>query len=55
MYLDIPDRESGRFEIGVQGRAILTWLEQRERLDELPEALEIIDRGDLTVIFQPPP
>ena len=25
----------------------MTWLEQRERLDELPEALEIIDHSDL--------
>jgi len=55
MYLDIPNRESGRFEIGAQGQDILTWLEQRERLDALPEALEIIDRSDLAVIFQPPP
>jgi hypothetical protein len=55
MYLDIPNRESGRFEIGAQGQDILTWLEQRERLEALPEALEIIDRSDLAVIFQPPP
>jgi hypothetical protein len=53
--LDIPDHESQRFEAGAEGRDILTWLEQRERLDALPEALAIIDRGDLAVIFQPSP
>lgn len=53
--LDIPDRESQRFATGAEGLDVLTWLEQHGRLEKLPEALEIIDRGDLAVIFQPPP
>jgi len=54
-YLDIPDHEVQRFKKGSEGRDILTWLEQRDRVDELPEALNIIDRNDLVVILQPPP
>ncbi len=54
-YLDIPDHEVQRFETGAEGRDILTWLEQRNRIDALPEALYDIDRDDLAVILQPPP
>ncbi len=54
-YLDIPDYDVKRFDKGIAGREILTWLEQRERLDELSEALEVIDRSDLAVILLPPP
>ena len=53
--LDIPDHESQGFKTGIEGLHILTWLEDRKRLNKLPEALDIIDRGDLAVIFQPPP
>jgi hypothetical protein len=53
--LDIPDHAVQRFTKGSEGRDILTWLEQRNRVDELPEALNIVDRNDLAVILQPPP
>jgi hypothetical protein len=54
-YLDIPNHEVQWFTKGSEGRDILTWLEQRNRVDELPEALNIIDRNDLAMILQPPP
>jgi hypothetical protein len=46
-YLEIPLHERGRFARGDEARALLQWLEIRNRLDELPAALEAIDRSDL--------
>ena len=54
LYLEIPESDCDRFEPGDEGRAILNWLRQRQRLHELPTALEFIGRPDLAVLFQPP-
>jgi hypothetical protein len=51
-YLEIPPADQSRFERGDQGRGIWVWLENRKRLDILPEALTFIGRQDLTGLLQ---
>lgn len=46
-YLDIPLHEQARFGKGEEGRQIWAWLQNRRRLDILPEALRFIGREDL--------
>ena len=53
MYLEIPADHQRRFTPGREGQDILTWLEERGRLAELPEALEGIDRKDLAELLAP--
>lgn len=45
--LEISPYEQRRFSQGDEGRAIWEWLELRNRLGELPGALEEIERDDL--------
>jgi hypothetical protein len=50
-YLEIPSADQDRFERGDEGRSIWTWLENRERLQELPTALQHIQRTDLARVL----
>jgi hypothetical protein len=50
-YLEIPPADQDRFERGDQGRGIWTWLENRGRLQELPTALQHIQRADLARVL----
>lgn len=52
---EIPSYEQRRFERGEEGRAILSWLENRQRLGELPQALIDIDRPDLADLLRQAP
>ncbi len=54
LCLDIPIYDQEGFAAGDEGRDILTWLEIRDRSDELPEALDFIGRGELAVLLKPP-
>ena len=47
LYLGIPLKERKTWQPGSEGEKILEWLENRDRLGELPEALEEIEREDL--------
>jgi tetratricopeptide (TPR) repeat protein len=51
-YLDIRSTDRARWEQGRECWGILEWLEDRERLPELQEALIAIDRKDLVEIVQ---
>ena len=51
-YLDIKSSDRARWEQGRECWGILEWLEDRERLPELQEALIAIDRKDLVEIVQ---
>ncbi len=53
--VDIPDFELRRFERGSEGRGIWTWLENRQRLAELPQALDDIGRSDLAELLRQTP
>ncbi|MBW4508543.1 MAG: hypothetical protein KME64_18820 [Scytonematopsis contorta HA4267-MV1] len=46
-YFDIKQHESATFELGKQPNRVWEWLEQRNKLDELEEALIVIGREDL--------
>jgi hypothetical protein len=48
---DIPNYEQRRFERGEEGRAILSWLENRQCLATLPQALVDIGRSDLAQLL----
>jgi hypothetical protein len=50
-YLEIPPYDQARFEKGDEARGIWVWLENRRRLDLLPEALRDIDREDLAELL----
>ena len=47
LYLGIPPQDSSRWKAGSECEKILEWLENRDRLGELPEALVEIGREDL--------
>ena len=49
--LEIPSHDQQRFARGDEARAILEWLEQRERFGKLAPALIDIDRPDLAEFF----
>jgi hypothetical protein len=51
-YLDIPLSVRKRFEPGREPQGVWEWLEERDRLNELPEALVEIDRHDLIKYFE---
>jgi len=55
MCLEIPDSDSAGFEKGHEGRDILQWLQQRNRLDDLPSALDFIRRPELALGLRPLP
>ena len=50
-YFDIPPYDQARFERGNEGRAVWTWLGNRRRLGELPQALMGIGREDLAQLL----
>lgn len=50
-YLEIPSYDQRRFENGDEARGIWVWLENRRRLDLLPEASAFIGREDLAEIL----
>ncbi|MGB2679856.1 MAG: SUMF1/EgtB/PvdO family nonheme iron enzyme, partial [Candidatus Competibacter sp.] len=55
-YFDVAISERDRFQQGDEPRAVWQWLERRQRLNELPDALRYIDREDLVVqMLEPPP
>jgi len=54
MVLEIPQHEQRRFTPGDEAYAILQWLENCDRLHELPQALISIGRSDLAEIFTNP-
>ena len=47
LYLGIPPQDRNRWQAGSECEKILEWLENRDRLHELPEALVEIEREDL--------
>lgn len=49
--VQIPNHEQRRFEHGFEPRAIWDWLENQQRLSELPAALQAIGRGDLADLW----
>ena len=48
-YFAISETDRNRFAPGDEARGLWTWLELRERLNELPEALRYIGREDIAV------
>jgi len=52
---DIPNYEQHRFERGEEARAIWDWLENRKRLAELPQALDVISRPELAELLRQTP
>jgi hypothetical protein len=50
-HFDIPSYDQARFAHGNEGRAVWTWLENRRRLGELPQALADIGRADLAQLL----
>lgn len=50
-FLEIPPYEQDRFGHGDECRGILVWLENRRRLELLPEALTFVGRKDLSELF----
>ena len=51
-YFDIPLEQRRQFEKGRECQAIWEWLEYRNKLQKLPEALEYIKREDLLSVLQ---
>ncbi|ETW99008.1 MAG: hypothetical protein ETSY1_16605 [Candidatus Entotheonella factor] len=49
--IPIPHHEQRRFERGFEPRAIWDWLQDRQRLSELPETLRRIGRDDLVDLW----
>jgi len=55
-YFDVKISERDCFGQGDESRGVWEWLERRNRLHELPEALRYIDREDLVVqVLEPLP
>ncbi len=55
-YFDVAISERDRFQQGDEPREVWQWLERRQQLNELPEALRYIDREDLVVqVLEPRP
>lgn len=50
-YCEIPIYDQNRFRQGDEAREIWAWLENRQQLAELPEALEYIERSDLAAML----
>jgi hypothetical protein len=53
-YVAIPPDQRQRFAAGREPQAVWEWLEARQRLAELPEALRYIGRDDLALELEPP-
>jgi hypothetical protein len=50
-YLEISPYHRRQFQQGCESQDIWEWLEEKERLQELPEALKYIKREDLSPLF----
>ncbi len=50
-YFEIPIYVQSRFRQGEEAREIWAWLQNRQKLAELPEALEYIERSDLAAML----
>jgi hypothetical protein len=50
-YLEIPPSDQARFERGNESHGIWVWLHNCGRLQELPAALEFIERPDLAELL----
>jgi len=50
-YLKIPPHRRNQFQQGRECQAIWEWLEEREKLDTLKEALDVLDRQDLVKLL----
>lgn len=55
IVLDIPAHDQARFAQGDEGRAIWTWLDNRDELGRLPQALADIGRDDLVEVLRTHP
>jgi hypothetical protein len=55
MVLNIPAYDQSRFERGGEGRGIWVWLKNRQRLAELPQALDDIGRPELAELLRQTP
>lgn len=53
-YYEIPRHKRAQFPQGKECQSIWEWLEQREKLESLPAALEFIDRHDLAELLRVP-
>jgi len=51
-YFEIDEETRNRFAKGDEARGLWSWLELREKLPELYEALDYIDRTDLVVAMK---
>ena len=56
-HFDIPLDDRTAFRKGRKPQGVWEWLEQRGRLNELPDGLQAIDRAELADLFRqaPPP
>jgi formylglycine-generating enzyme required for sulfatase activity len=54
-YFEIPTDQRHRFESGRGPQGVWEWLEARDKLAELPEALHYIDRDDIVAEVLVPP
>jgi nucleoside phosphorylase len=52
-YLGIPSWAVGRFRPGDEAHEVWIWLESRDRLTDLPDALDAIGRADLARLLRP--
>ncbi|MEU7750189.1 hypothetical protein [Micromonospora sp. NPDC049171] len=52
-YLGIPSHQVRRFRAGDEAYEVWLWLQSRDRLAELPDALEEIGREDLAGLLRP--
>lgn len=50
-YFEIPDDHRRRFEKGWECQGVWNWLEDRGRLDELPDGVRYINRADLADLW----
>jgi hypothetical protein len=50
-WLQIPVHDRARFTSGNEARSVWEWLEVRDRLGELPEAVAAVGRGDLAELL----
>lgn len=53
-YYEIPSHERRMFTAGMECQAIWQWLEDREKINSLPQALDFISRTDLMDILRKP-
>ncbi|GIJ43653.1 hypothetical protein Val02_05390 [Virgisporangium aliadipatigenens] len=54
IFLQIPPWEQSRWRQGDESGHIWEWLQARDRLHDLPDALTAVDRADLAGVLDPP-